>query len=410
MNKERKNRIKGIAFIFMLSGLLSGCIVTGPHPEESLSFSEAEQRFEMKDYSAAADLLSRFLYDHRESSAQTARAFRMRGECRQALEKYSLARADYLRAVRAAEARGVYFENKLTFVYECKLLSNETYMLEGAFRSADRALQKLLWKKPPVAIRDRILYYRYICAMKMKSADAKKHLASISDMSHVNERELKRAFLDRTPMGKEPRKPLYKPKKLEPISTKWKTTFVPGQWVVIDAGHGGKDPGAISVLGYYEKDLNLAVASRLAQALRSMGVRVEMTRDTDRFIELNDRAEVGNRLHAGLFVSLHADSAANSSANGYTIYIDRSAAGAEKAAARIVDQALGAKGFKSRGVRPAGFRVLTRSNGPAMLVEMGFLSNPEEADRMRKGAFIQSMSQTLAQGIAEYLRVTAVDT
>lgn len=92
--------------------------------------------------------------------------------------------------------------------------------------------------------------------------------------------------------------------------------------VVIDAGHGGKDPGAISpITGVREKDINLAVARSIRDALaRSGRVRVAMTRDDDRFVPLPDRVAVARRLRANLFVAVHSDSAPNPQAHGATIY------------------------------------------------------------------------------------------
>ena len=78
--------------------------------------------------------------------------------------------------------------------------------------------------------------------------------------------------------------------------------------VVIDAGHGGKDPGAISVKGFYEKPVNLSVARKVAAKLKQCGLRVVMTRSSDRFVELERRAEIANQYRADLFVSVHADS------------------------------------------------------------------------------------------------------
>src|SRR5947208_12575493 len=92
--------------------------------------------------------------------------------------------------------------------------------------------------------------------------------------------------------------------------------------VVIDAGHGGRDPGARSVSGeVVEKDLTLALAQELRDDLVSRGrVRVAMTRDGDRYLTLDDRAAVARRLNAGLFVSLHMDSAPNPLARGASVY------------------------------------------------------------------------------------------
>src|SRR5206468_10612420 len=92
--------------------------------------------------------------------------------------------------------------------------------------------------------------------------------------------------------------------------------------VVIDAGHGGRDPGATSVSGQvHEKDLTLTLARAVRDELVKRGrVRVAMTRDDDRYLTLDDRAAVARRLNAGLFVSLHMDSAPNPLARGASVY------------------------------------------------------------------------------------------
>jgi len=97
--------------------------------------------------------------------------------------------------------------------------------------------------------------------------------------------------------------------------------------VVLDPGHGGRDPGAIGVNGLQEKDVNLAVARQVARRLQDRGVEVFLTRQGDSFLELEDRAAMANRLRPDLFVSLHADSAANGAASGFPVYVSRSAAG-----------------------------------------------------------------------------------
>ncbi|MFH2002761.1 MAG: N-acetylmuramoyl-L-alanine amidase [Planctomycetota bacterium] len=394
-----------VVLILMIGGFLSGCVITGPQHDQVLSFTESQALYNQGLYEEAIESVSSFLSAQGGKDEHTVQAYRLRGECYEALKRYALARADYQHAVTEAESDKILLPGRQDFIHECSIRSGDTYLHEGAYRSADLAYRKLLWKKPCAKVRDEILFRRYICAVKMNKADAEEFLGQISNRKNVDEPALRQAFLGGSPIA-----PVYTPTSQVPVSYPWKDLVASGQWVVIDAGHGGRDPGAVSVAGYYEKTLNLAVAKKLAEKLRNMGVRVEMTRDTDRFIELNDRAEKGNQLYAGLFVSLHADSAANSSAHGYTIYLRRSACAAEKNAARLLNGALKAAGFDSRGIRPAGFRVLTRSDGPALLVEMGFLSNPVEADRMRKGEFIETMAEALSKGIADFLRTTTYDT
>ncbi|MHC4771511.1 MAG: N-acetylmuramoyl-L-alanine amidase family protein, partial [Planctomycetota bacterium] len=157
--------------------------------------------------------------------------------------------------------------------------------------------------------------------------------------------------------------------------------------VVIDPGHGGKDPGATSYHGYYEKTVNLRIARKLASYLENRGVRVIMTRNNDTFIELNERAEIANRAGADLFVSIHCDSHQNRSQNGYTIYVARSASWSSKKTGAAINQAMGQTGLSSVGIRNQDFRVLVRTACPAVLVECGYLTNPSEASLLDDSDF-----------------------
>lgn len=175
-------------------------------------------------------------------------------------------------------------------------------------------------------------------------------------------------------------------------------------YVVIDAGHGGEDPGATSCLGYYEKHINLAVAREVADLLRQRGIRVKMTRTGDYYPELEDRAALANRLNADLFVSIHADSSPKSSTRGYTLYIANGASRASQRAARALEGAMSSTGLSSKGVRKANFHVLVDTVGPAVLVEMGYLTNRYEAGLLRDSSFQDRMAQAIANGITNYLR------
>ncbi|MDH7599206.1 MAG: N-acetylmuramoyl-L-alanine amidase [Sedimentisphaerales bacterium] len=173
-----------------------------------------------------------------------------------------------------------------------------------------------------------------------------------------------------------------------------------GQWtVVLDPGHGGKDPGAISPLGFCEKEVNLQVAQRLAAVLRRMGIRVIMTRDTDVFLELEERAAIANRNKADLFVSIHADSAPSRTLSGYTIYTARSAGDRSRWAASTIAEAMKATGIESNGVRQADYRVLVNTNCPAVLVEVGYISNYYEAARLADPFVQQRLAQAIAEGL-----------
>ena len=172
--------------------------------------------------------------------------------------------------------------------------------------------------------------------------------------------------------------------------------------VVIDAGHGGKDPGATSILGFYEKGINLSVANKVARLLEQRGLRVKMTRTDDYFVELEDRAAIANNLNADLFVSIHSDSFPKSSRRGFTVYIARSASSSSRRAASSIARSMSGTGLNSFGVQTAGYHVLTGTRGPAVLVEMGYLSNRREAALLRSGSFQNRLAKAVAAGISNY--------
>ncbi len=173
-------------------------------------------------------------------------------------------------------------------------------------------------------------------------------------------------------------------------------------FVVIDAGHGGKDPGAKSILGFYEKDINLAVASKVARILSQKGLKVRMTRSGDSFIELDERAAIANRLKADLFVSIHSDSFPKSSRRGYTMYVARSASRSSFRAAGAIGRAMSRTGLASHGTQTADYHVLTGTRGPAVLVEMGYLTNRTEAALLKDPYFQNRLAQAIANGILDY--------
>jgi len=180
-----------------------------------------------------------------------------------------------------------------------------------------------------------------------------------------------------------------------------------GRVVVIDPGHGGKDPGAISCLGMYEKTVNLKVAMGVARLLARRGVTARLTRRTDLFIEREDRPAVANRLKADLFVSIHADAARRRSARGFTLYTARRASAASRSAADALVRSMATLGIPNRGVRRADFRVLVCSDRPAVLIEMGYLSNPREAALLADATFQDRVARAIARGISAALATSA---
>jgi N-acetylmuramoyl-L-alanine amidase len=214
--------------------------------------------------------------------------------------------------------------------------------------------------------------------------------------------------------------------------------------IVIDAGHGGHDTGTIGPNGLKEKDVALDVALRLGKLLESkLGAEVIYTREDDTFVPLESRTALANKQEADLFISLHANSSRNRHARGVETYYLNFTSNAEalEVAARenavsqssvfelqdlvkqitmrdkidesrefaaSVQQALytglGHKnnGFKDRGVKKAPFVVLIGANMPSILAEMSFVSNPTDAQRMRRADHRQRIAESLFKGIEKY--------
>ncbi len=175
--------------------------------------------------------------------------------------------------------------------------------------------------------------------------------------------------------------------------------------VVVDAGHGGKDPGALARFGgEHEKTIVLAVAKAVARGLADRGASVVTTRDRDVFVELDDRAATAERTRADLFISIHADAAprSRSSASGATFYIARNASPESLRAALRLDATFKRAGIETRGVHRAGFRVLVGHSRPAVLIECGFLTNPEESRRLNSTAYRAKLAAAVVDGVADY--------
>lgn len=169
--------------------------------------------------------------------------------------------------------------------------------------------------------------------------------------------------------------------------------------VVIDPGHGGKDPGAQSILGYWEKIVNLEISHKLAGYLRSAGVHVVMTREGDSFLELEERAALANRIGADLFVSIHNNTISDQSHRGFIVFTARSASWTSKKTAQNIANALSHADVPSKGVRNADYRVLVQTRCPAVLIECGFMTNYEEARLLSESWYQDKLARAIANGI-----------
>ncbi len=221
--------------------------------------------------------------------------------------------------------------------------------------------------------------------------------------------------------------------------------------IVIDPGHGGKDPGARGMRKTEEKDITLKVGLQLRELLSLQpGVRVLMTRDRDAFIELEDRARFANRNEADLFVSIHVNSHPSHAVKGIEIYhfgeakdqralevaarengtpISNTGVGWEYLVADLLatkkleeslDLAWNAKEamvsrmngqylVNDHGVKTAPFYVLRFTSMPSILAEIAYISNPDEEDLLRRPAFVRDVAQALYHGIVSFLASNRAD-
>lgn len=176
-----------------------------------------------------------------------------------------------------------------------------------------------------------------------------------------------------------------------------------GGTVVVDAGHGGRDPGAIGVGGVREKHVNLNIAREVVRRLRAQGARIVTTRSDDTFRTLEARAALADETRADLFVAIHADSIKDSSISGCTVYIARGASSASRAAAKAILKAFEQNGISCRGIREAGYRVLVGHKRPAVLVECGYLTNPKEARLLATAQYQAEIAEAITDGVVAYL-------
>ena len=212
--------------------------------------------------------------------------------------------------------------------------------------------------------------------------------------------------------------------------------------VVIDAGHGGKDPGAIGRYGLKEKDVVLDMSQRVGNELKRCGVKVYFTRSTDVFIPLPQRSDIANGKEADVFVSIHANACRSRRIEGFEVYylteaVDddaRALAAAENAPlgldegslhsrvltlkamlwdmiytenrkesielAHFISKSVSGKlDLKTLGIRGAPFAVLKGTRMPAVLVEIGYISNREGEKKLRSEQYRQVLARAIAEGI-----------
>ena len=215
--------------------------------------------------------------------------------------------------------------------------------------------------------------------------------------------------------------------------------------IVIDAGHGGKDPGAVGYRGTKEKDIALDVAKRLEKKLsKNMNVKIIMTRDEDVFLRLSERTRIANESNGNLFISIHTNAAEDRRASGFETFLigpNKNEAAVRVAArenavlelegisgkkltnedliqATIAQSAFASKSeqfasmvqkeikkrvqSRDRGVKQAGFYVLMGASMPNVLVELGFISNPSEEKKLRSPQYRDQLATAIYRAVEQY--------
>ncbi len=174
--------------------------------------------------------------------------------------------------------------------------------------------------------------------------------------------------------------------------------------IVLDAGHGGDDPGAV-VGDAFEKDINLAITLLVQEQLKTQeNIEVKLTRTEDSFLSLSDRATNANDMNADLFVSIHANALENNEDYSGIISFYHPDKRSSKKPAKIIQEAVSNEtGAINRGVRSEDYAVLRETKMPAVLVETGFMTCPEELELLLDSDYQKQLAKGIAQGIIKYI-------
>ena len=172
-----------------------------------------------------------------------------------------------------------------------------------------------------------------------------------------------------------------------------------GYTIVLDAGHGGKDGGAVGANGTVEKEITFITAEHIRQELQKYDATVQFTRMGDIFVELEDRVQMD---YADLFISIHYDGFESEEVNGITTYYyhQRDEQMARTIHQNIMDEELDAR---DRGVSHGDYYVLRENQVPSVLLELGYITNPQDEERMNQEDFQQHVAQAVAEGVIEHL-------
>ena len=177
----------------------------------------------------------------------------------------------------------------------------------------------------------------------------------------------------------------------------------------IDPGHGGSDPGAVGPSGLQEADVNLDVGLRINQILEVNGLEVITTRTGDRYINLFERTKILNHAKCDYVISIHCNSSTFPEPDYVSTFIQGRGGEAEKLAKGIQRHLVDATGWADGGVRVKNLHMTRETDSPAILVEMGFISNPDQEARLKQEGMRKALALSIALGILDYLKIKPLE-
>lgn len=189
------------------------------------------------------------------------------------------------------------------------------------------------------------------------------------------------------------------------VSIKVMPTGLLGKKIIIDAGHGGKDTGAIGPTKFKEKDANLATALLVKAELEKAGAIVTLTRDTDIFLELSERTTIANSSDYDAFISIHSDSFSSTSKGTTTYYntsVNFNGPKSKQLAGFVQKDLIGAVNTVSRGTKEQDFYVNRMNELPSILVELAYISNPKEEALLKSTSFQKNAAVGIRKGLEDY--------
>ena len=177
---------------------------------------------------------------------------------------------------------------------------------------------------------------------------------------------------------------------------------IKGKTIVIDPGHGGSDDGTTGVTGTLEKLMTLKTAELLSSKLKNEGANVILTRNSDEYVSLDARVAISVLNHADAFIAIHFDSDSDSSVSGHTTYYNHRN---QKKLAEAIDQGISANVLiPDRGVRFGDFHVIRENPQPAVLLELGYLSNPGDEKTVNTVQYQESVTNGILDGVTQYFK------